>query len=66
MRRPKDGELFSLEWGMITQVSNIMCPDQIGHQMSIFQRGQTQYDALLESKEVENSLLHHVWWWVRI
>ena len=28
VRSPKDGELLDLESGMITQVSNIMCPDQ--------------------------------------
>ena len=45
MRSPKDGELLGSEKNMILQVSNIICPDQ---------KDRTQYDALLNAKELED------------
>ena len=45
---PNDVDLSGLEWGMILQVNNIIFP----YQKSIFQKSWTQYDALLNAKEV--------------
>ena len=60
---PKDEELLGLERGMIPQVSNIIVPDKnSGVRRQYILKCVTQYDALLESKEVEdssNSLLDH-------
>ena len=67
VRSPKHGELLSLEWGMILQLSNIIFPDE-NSDVNI-PKNRINYNALLDTKEVGNSLnslLDHAWWWVSI
>ena len=47
---PKDGSNIWLKMGMMRQVRSIIFPDQNVN----IPKGQTQYDDLLEAKEVEN------------